>query len=98
MNTSGAHRVLGEWHRNGRGRGEWLPLLQARAALMDACEAIIGAAEVNGRGLMPDERRTFDEHRQVIGEINSELAGYKRSAVADVVGRGFPAEYCRLPF
>jgi hypothetical protein len=85
---------LSEW----RERHNPSALLRARAALMDACEEIMTRADKESRAMNADERRAFDHHAEIIRDINTDLAEYKRQRVADVVAAGFPAEYCRLPF
>ena len=75
-----------------------LKLLWARAALMDACESIMGNAETSCRALTETERRAFDCHSQQIRTINSDLAEYKRERIAGLVAAGFAASECRLPF
>lgn len=87
-------RRLEEWTR----KRDWRGALLARAALTDACEALLCGAEKESRGLNADEQRNFDVHATQVREINASLAEFKRRAVADVMAQGFPAEHCRLPF
>lgn len=87
-------RLLQSW----RDRKRMPSLLGARAALLDAVEAIMGNAEASCRALTPDERRAFDLHTQQIRSINSDLAGYKRERVAGLAAAGIDASELRLPF
>lgn len=87
-------RLLQSW----RDRGAVLDLLRARAALMDACESIMGNAEASCRALAPDERRAFDLHTQQILSINSDLAEYKRGRIVGLAAMGIDASDARLPF
>lgn len=87
-------RWLEEWTR----KRDWRGALLARAALTDACEALLCGAEKESRGMNAAEQRDFDAHANQVREINASLAEFKRLAVADVMAQGFPAENCRLPF
>jgi hypothetical protein len=86
-------RLLQSW----RDQRKVLDLLRARAALMDACESIMGNAETSCRALTLDERRAFDLHAQQIRSINSDFAEYKRERTAGIVALGWDANEMRLP-
>jgi hypothetical protein len=74
-------------------RGATPNLLGARAALSDACEALIEAADREGRALTADERRAFDLHALQIRGINADLAERKRERMAGLVALGIdPSE------
>src|SRR5215831_4254822 len=92
---SDVSRLLEEWRSDGH---KWLALLQARAALMDASNALMDAAARDGRGLKANEQTAVDAHLEQIREINGWLTEYKRQRIADLAAEGLPADYCRLPF
>jgi hypothetical protein len=100
MKANGDHelsdvpRLLQSW----RDQGSPLCLLQARAALVDACGSIMDSAETSCRALTPDERRAFDLHTQQIRGINTDLAEYKKNQIAGLVAMGIDASESRLPF
>lgn len=89
-------RLLEAWRRSAP-RGNPLYLLRARAALMDACEALVGDAGASCRALTPSERQTFDLHSQQIRSINSDLAEC-RERINDLAAAGNGAGEVRLPF
>ena len=61
----------------------WTVLLQARAALIDACGDLVDGAEKQSRGLTADERRSFDDYSLMVREINTSLAKIKAAAIAE---------------
>jgi hypothetical protein len=56
----------------------WPGWLGARAALMDAAEAILDAAASGERAMTKDEQKAFDEYSAQVRDINAKLAEYKR--------------------
>jgi hypothetical protein len=84
--------------QSGKDRHSPPNLLGARAALLDACEAIMGNAETSCRALTPDERRAFDLYSQQIQAINFDLAEYKRERLAGLVEMGIDPGEMRSPF
>jgi hypothetical protein len=84
--------LLAEW----RARRNCRAALQARAALTDACEDLLIAADRESRGLTAGESRQFDDHARAAREISEALQTHKRETIQDLVARGIDASECRL--
>ena len=91
---AGVPRWLEQWNT----RKDWRGALLARAALTDACEALLCGAENESRGLNPAEQRDFDLHASQVREINASLAEYRRTRNAGLVAMGISEDESRLPF
>ena len=96
--TEPALSKVPRWLEDWSTRQDWRGALLARAALTDACEALLCGAERESRGLTLDEQRVFDSHAAKVQEINASLAEFKRTRNAGLVAMGISPDESRLPF
>jgi hypothetical protein len=89
--VSDVPRLMEQWRASGSTK--WPALLQARAALVGACEKLIEAAAKESRGLTAEERGLFDEYSERVHDINGSLAKLKAARVAE-----HGADQVHLPF
>jgi hypothetical protein len=85
-------RLMRKW-KESRGQDDWPSLLKARQALTDACGDLVDAAARETRGMTTGERRSFDEHMTLAGEINAALAKIKTVKIAE-----YGADQVNVPF
>jgi len=60
-------------------------LLQKRAALTDACGALLDLASKESRSLTADERREFDAHAAELRDLKLELARERALCAPDPI-------------
>ncbi len=81
MKTNGAYELhevpglLEQWRTGSK--IDPRPLVNARAALLTACETLMNRAGAESRALTPDERIAFDDYSGQMHSINDDLAAYE---------------------
>ena len=73
---------LSRWLEDWKHKADPKAALLARAALTDACEALLAGAENEKRGMTPTEQRAFDTHAMQARELTESLAAFRRAAEA----------------
>ena len=65
------------------GKASPLRILEARGALMDACEGIVAVCAKEARAMKAEESRRVETCMEQLSEINALLAEYKRRRNSD---------------